>query len=216
MAEIALLWHFHQPDYRDPVTGRPVMPWTRMHMLRGYRDVVLDTVDSGVAVTINRPFINGEYFSIVRGHELPEWASEFDCDSWAQFSLKFILSHPAVNCVLTETANPKHAVAYHFQNDADTLPGVMAAVQQVYDGPVDYAQDFMVWNITKDGVRTRMAVPNPEAYPTPPLAEKVVDKSNPYKQPEWIAEGWPEEVTPVVEQIYEDANQAFGTNLEPN
>ena len=112
--------------------------------------------------------------------------------------------------------NPKHAVAYHFQNDADTLPGVMAAVQQVYDGPVDYAQDFMVWNITKDGVRTRMAVPNPEAYPTPPLAEKVVDKSNPYKQPEWIAEGWPEEVTPVVEQIYEDANQAFGTNLEPN
>jgi ribonuclease Z len=46
--------------------------------------------------------------------------------------------------------NPKHAVAYHFQNDADTLPGVMDAVQQVYDGPVDYAQDFMVWNITRE------------------------------------------------------------------
>ena len=66
--------------------------------------------DRGVAVTINRPFINGDYFSIVRGHELPEWAAEFDCSSWAQFSLKFILSHPAVNTVLTETANPKHAV----------------------------------------------------------------------------------------------------------
>jgi len=66
--------------------------------------------DKGVAVLINRPFINGEFFSIVRGHELPEWAAEFDCDSWAQFSLKFILSHPAVNCVLTETANPKHAI----------------------------------------------------------------------------------------------------------
>ncbi|MDX1410467.1 MAG: aldo/keto reductase, partial [Saprospiraceae bacterium] len=63
----------------------------------------------GVAVTINRPFINGEYFSRVRGHEVPEWASEFDCDNWAAFSLKFILSHPAVTCVLTETANPKHA-----------------------------------------------------------------------------------------------------------
>ena len=56
-------------------------------------------MDKGVAVTINRPFINGEFFSIVRGHELPEWAAEFDCDSWAQFSLKFILSHPAVTCV---------------------------------------------------------------------------------------------------------------------
>ncbi len=67
-------------------------------------------MDRGVAVTINRPFINGEYFRVVRGHELPDWAAEFDCESWAQFSLKFILSHPAVTSVLTETANPKHAV----------------------------------------------------------------------------------------------------------
>ncbi len=66
-------------------------------------------LDKGVAVTINRPFINGEFFSRVRGHELPAWAAEFDCESWAQFSLKFILSHPAVTCVLTETANPEHA-----------------------------------------------------------------------------------------------------------
>lgn len=63
----------------------------------------------GVAVTINRPFINGDYFSRVRGHDVPEWANEFDCDNWAAFSIKFILSHPAVTCVLTETANPKHA-----------------------------------------------------------------------------------------------------------
>ncbi len=67
-------------------------------------------MDLGVAVTINRPFLNGEYFSLVRGKELPAWAAEFDCATWAQFSLKFILSHPAVNCVLTETANPRHAV----------------------------------------------------------------------------------------------------------
>ena len=66
-------------------------------------------MDKGIAVTINRPFLNGQYFQVVRGHELPAWAAEFDCRSWAQFSLKFILSHPAVNCVLTETANPAHA-----------------------------------------------------------------------------------------------------------
>lgn len=65
-------------------------------------------MDKGVAVTTNRPFINGRYFSVVKGHSLPAWAVEFDCTSWAQFSIKYILSHPAVNCVLTETANPKH------------------------------------------------------------------------------------------------------------
>ena len=65
-------------------------------------------MDKGVAVTINRPFVNGRYFSIVKGQELPAWAVEFDCTSWAQFSIKYVLSHPAVTCVLTETANPKH------------------------------------------------------------------------------------------------------------
>lgn len=74
------------------------------------RQVLPMAMEKGVAVTVNRPFINGEYFAHVRGHELPAWAAEFDCDSWAQFSLKFILSHPAVTCVLTETANPKHAL----------------------------------------------------------------------------------------------------------
>jgi diketogulonate reductase-like aldo/keto reductase len=62
----------------------------------------------GIAVLINRPFMNGGYFSRVRGVALPEWAAEFDCHSWAQFSLKYILAHPAVTCVLTETTNPKH------------------------------------------------------------------------------------------------------------
>lgn len=66
--------------------------------------------ETGTAVAINRPFINGQYFDIVRNQELPDWVAEFDCHSWAQFSLKYILAHPAVNCVLTETANPRHAV----------------------------------------------------------------------------------------------------------
>jgi ribonuclease Z len=110
---------------------------------------------------------------------------------------------------------PKHAVAYHFQNDADTLPGVMAAVRQVYDGPVDYAQDFMVWNITKDGVRTRMAVPNREAYPTPPLAEKVIAEGGErYMTPAWVLDGWPKEANEMAEQIYEDFNKEHGTDFE--
>ena len=64
--------------------------------------------DLGVAVIVNGPFMNGDYFGIVSGKELPQWAADFDCASWAQFSLKYILAHPGVNCVLTETTNPQH------------------------------------------------------------------------------------------------------------
>ena len=66
--------------------------------------------EKGVAILVNRPFVNGGYFDVVRDRELPEWAADIDCDSWAQFSLKYILSPPAVTCVLTETANPDHLV----------------------------------------------------------------------------------------------------------
>ena len=64
--------------------------------------------DLGMAVLINRPFMNGSYFGRVGGRTLPDWAADFDCATWAQFSLKYILAHPAVTCVLTETTNPEH------------------------------------------------------------------------------------------------------------
>lgn len=66
--------------------------------------------EKGVAVVVNRPFINGQYFALVKDRTLPSWAAEFDCGSWAQFSLKYILANPAVNCVLTETSKTKHAI----------------------------------------------------------------------------------------------------------
>jgi diketogulonate reductase-like aldo/keto reductase len=62
----------------------------------------------GIAILVNGPFMNGEFFGSVSGRELPDWAAEFDCESWAQFSLKFILAHPAVTCVLTETTKAHH------------------------------------------------------------------------------------------------------------
>ena len=64
--------------------------------------------DRGIGVIINRPFMNGTFFGRVAGRELPAWAAEFDCTAWSQFSLKYILAHPAVTCVLTETTNPEH------------------------------------------------------------------------------------------------------------
>jgi diketogulonate reductase-like aldo/keto reductase len=64
--------------------------------------------DRGVAIVINRPFMNGAYFDKLQGKPLPEWAAEFDCRTWAQFSLKYILANPLLTCVLTETSNPQH------------------------------------------------------------------------------------------------------------
>ena len=64
--------------------------------------------DRGLAVLVNRPFMNGAYFRRLEGTPLPEWTAEFDCTTWAQFSLKYILAHPAVTCVLTETTDPAH------------------------------------------------------------------------------------------------------------
>jgi diketogulonate reductase-like aldo/keto reductase len=64
--------------------------------------------DRGVAVLVNRPFGGGDLFSRVRQKPVPEWAVEFDCDSWAQFLLKWIVSHPAVTCAIPATANVHH------------------------------------------------------------------------------------------------------------
>jgi diketogulonate reductase-like aldo/keto reductase len=64
--------------------------------------------DKGIGVIINRPFMNGDYFRKIGDRPLPDWAAEFDCESWAQFSLKYILPNPAITCVLTETTKSKH------------------------------------------------------------------------------------------------------------
>jgi aryl-alcohol dehydrogenase-like predicted oxidoreductase len=64
--------------------------------------------DRGVAVLVNRPYARGALFRAVRGRELPAWAGEFDCQSWGQFFLKFVLSHPAVTCAIPATRNPDH------------------------------------------------------------------------------------------------------------
>ncbi|MDJ0709790.1 MAG: aldo/keto reductase [Woeseiaceae bacterium] len=61
----------------------------------------------GVAVLINRPFQAGRLFDVVRGKQLPDFATEF-ADSWGQFFLKFITSHPAVTCAIPATSKPHH------------------------------------------------------------------------------------------------------------
>jgi diketogulonate reductase-like aldo/keto reductase len=61
-----------------------------------------------IAVIANRPFGAGNLFGKVRSKPLPDWAAEFDCRSWAQFFLKWIVAHPAVTCAIPATNNPQH------------------------------------------------------------------------------------------------------------
>ena len=64
--------------------------------------------ERGIAVLANRPFGAGDLFDKVRSKPLPEWASEFDCRSWAQFFLKWIVANPAINCPIPATDKPRH------------------------------------------------------------------------------------------------------------
>ena len=64
--------------------------------------------DRGMATMINRPFQRGELFQKAGGKALPDWAAEIDCTTWAQVFLKFIVSHPAVTCVIPATAKAHH------------------------------------------------------------------------------------------------------------
>jgi aryl-alcohol dehydrogenase-like predicted oxidoreductase len=65
---------------------------------------------SGTAVLVALPFGRGRLFRIALGKKLPDWAAEFDCTSWGQFFLKFILAHPAVTGVIPGTDKAQHMI----------------------------------------------------------------------------------------------------------
>jgi diketogulonate reductase-like aldo/keto reductase len=65
--------------------------------------------ERGVAVIVNRPFDSGSLFQRVRGRALPGWVAEFNCASWSQFFLKYIIGHPAVTCAIPATSHPARA-----------------------------------------------------------------------------------------------------------
>lgn len=72
------------------------------------RSLLDAAMDNGVAVIVNRPFGEGSLFGYTRGRKLPDWASDYGIGSWAQFFLKYLLSHPAVTCVIPGTSRPEN------------------------------------------------------------------------------------------------------------
>jgi diketogulonate reductase-like aldo/keto reductase len=66
--------------------------------------------ERGIAVIANRPFARGSLFRRVKGKNLPPWAKQFDCHSWGQFFLKYVVSHPAITCAIPATSKTHHMI----------------------------------------------------------------------------------------------------------
>ncbi|GAB3668942.1 aldo/keto reductase [Ramlibacter alkalitolerans] len=89
--------------------------------------------ERGLAVLINRPFQEGDLLRRLQRFPLPPWAGEIGCTSWAQFALKFVISHPAVTCAIPATRRVDHvrenmAVARGSWPDAATRQRMAAYV----------------------------------------------------------------------------------------
>ena len=110
---------------------------------------------------------------------------------------------------------PRLAVGYHFYNDFDIEPEVRERVRKTYDGPLSLAVDYMVWNVTKDDIRTRMSAIDEEIWPSPPLKEKIApDFRGAIAFSEFTLSGalaFPEIVMP----IYDEINEIYGTDFKP-
>ena len=123
---------------------------------------------------------------------------------------------------------PRMAVAYHFFKDFDTTAEINDRIRTTYDGPLSLAEDFMVWNITKDDIRVRMAVVEEHTW-APPLASKaklpqegdrekyskemgVPVKSLGYS--DFIKEGRWGEVDEALRGVYKEASEAVGRKFE--
>ena len=122
---------------------------------------------------------------------------------------------PAFGKVMS-IVKPRMAVAYHFFNDPDTAPKILEGVRSTYDGPLTLAEDYMVWNVTKDDIRVRKVAFNEDMWPPPaPNPPPPVDRSITKYVSDWItAENL--DVDEIIEGIYDRANKTYGTNEKPN
>ncbi|HNP36320.1 MAG TPA: aldo/keto reductase [Woeseiaceae bacterium] len=86
--------------------------------------------DLGIGVLINRPYQSGALFRAVRGQDLPDWARGF-ADSWGQFFLKFIVSHPAVTCAIPATSKTTHMLD-NLQAGTGVMPDESMRTRMLY------------------------------------------------------------------------------------
>ncbi len=110
---------------------------------------------------------------------------------------------------------PRLAVGYHFYNDFDTEPEVRRRARKTYDGPLEFASDYMVFNVTRDDIRVRMSATDEEIWPTPAQKEKLPpDTSKMIPMSDFTRSG-ALPMSEVVGPIYDEVNEKFGTEVEP-
>jgi ribonuclease Z len=111
---------------------------------------------------------------------------------------------------------PRMAVAFHFFNDFNTAPDIERRIRKTYDGPLSLSTDYMVWNITKDDIRVRMAVYDEDVWPPQPSEKPQVPDPNlriPFS--DFIANG-KYDVKDVIQPIYDEINEEYGLNEKQN
>jgi diketogulonate reductase-like aldo/keto reductase len=89
-------------------------------------------LERGIGVLVNRPFEEGELLRRLRGRALPGYAAELGCVDWAQLCLKFIISHPAVSCVIPASASAAH-MRSNLQAGSELLPDAELRQRMVVD-----------------------------------------------------------------------------------
>jgi ribonuclease Z len=101
----------------------------------------------------------------------------------------YVHTSPQAFGKIMSTVKPRHAIAYHFFNEADTRFQLYEAVRETYDGPLTMAEDMLVWNITKDKIEVRKVVSDDEAWsvvgPNPP---QPPDRTVPDQLTKWSLE----------------------------
>jgi ribonuclease Z len=108
---------------------------------------------------------------------------------------------------------PRLAVGYHFFNDFDTLPAVLSDVRLTYDGPLALSVDYMVFNVTKDDIRVRMAVIDEDIYPQPSASGPKLppDPSKRIGMSDTLMKGRVV-FADVLKDLYDRVNKEYGSN----
>ena len=108
---------------------------------------------------------------------------------------------------------PRMAVAYHVFNDFDTQPLILEEIRSTYAGPLALSVDYMVFNVTKDDVRVRMAVVEEDIWPQPSITEKLAaDPADRVGFSPFITDGR-RVYQDVIDAIYRSANEKYGENI---
>ena len=122
---------------------------------------------------------------------------------------------PAMFGKVMSTIKPRMAVGYHVFNDFDTQPQIIEEVRQTYDGPFELAVDYMVFNVTKDVIRVRMAVVDEDIWPEPSVTEKLAaDPKDRVGFTDFLM-GGRVVFEDVIKFYYDETNEMFGTSFEP-